>query len=98
MAPRFAVPLRIYDAVDFWAAGGYRLWMTEPDPDYHSESSLVGRPEAELRMSSQFEKIFDQNKRVYRHNIRPEIIALYGAEPKKPEDDFFSNNHTGETD
>ncbi len=88
--PRLAVPYRFLDAVDFWLAAGYQQWALSPDPAYHSQSSFVGRPRAELYTSAQWERFYDTEDRKLRHNIRPELIVFYGGEPQTPDDDFFT--------
>jgi len=87
--PRVALPLRLFGVTDFWAAAGYRQWFVSPDPDYYPDSTWTGRPEAELSISSQVERIYNTEPLVMRHSVRTTVIGLYGAEPDEPEDDFF---------
>ncbi len=88
--PRLALPYRFMDAIDFWVAAGYQQWALSPDPDYHAGSSFVGRPRAEMYASAQWERFYNTDDRLLRHNIRPEFIVYYAGEPQSPDDDFFS--------
>ncbi|MFO8056686.1 MAG: LPS assembly protein LptD [bacterium] len=88
--PRLALPYRFFDAIDFWMTAGYQQWALAPDPDYHSTSSFTGRPRAELYTSAQWQRIYNTEDRVLRHNIRPAIVAYYEGEPQSPDDDFFT--------
>lgn len=87
--PRVAIPYRLFETVDFWAALGYRGWITAPDPEFDSTSSAVSRPEAELAASVQFERVFMVEDQMMRHAVRPAFIVYYAGEPGEVKDEFF---------
>lgn len=89
LMPRVALPWRIGDAMDFWVDAGYREWFVAPDQAFNSTNTYTGRPEANLYLSAQWERIFERGGTRYRHSIRPELIGYYAAAPDEPADAFF---------
>ncbi len=101
LLPRFSTPLRVLDAADFWFAVGYREWLLIPGDEYNSDSSFIGRPESELSVSAQWERIYEGDENVFRHSIRPELVGVYAAAPEDdPDDPFFGpfNPASGNTE
>ncbi len=94
--PRAALPWRFFDAVDFWAAAGYKEWLLAPEVEDGYASRAVGRPEAELLSGFQVERIFNTDEHVLRHSVRPSVVAFYGGEPGKVDDDVFRTVVPGE--
>ncbi|HUT53080.1 MAG TPA: LPS assembly protein LptD [bacterium] len=89
LMPRVALPWRIAGAVDFWMDAGFREWFVAPDQAFNSTSTYTGRPEADLYLSAQWERIFENGGRRYRHVIRPELVGFYAGAPDEPADAFF---------
>jgi hypothetical protein len=88
--PRLVISSRLFDAMDFWMAGGYRGWYLMPAPEIEGVDLTTGRAEAELYLSSDWERVFESGDRRFRNAVRPEIVAFYGDSPRPPEDIFFA--------
>jgi len=90
LRPRAGLSGRLFNTADFFVAGGYRGWFASPDPDFDRDTSVVGRPEAELFTSLQVARTFDTKNHVLRHLVRPWLVGFYRGEPERPNDDFFA--------
>jgi LPS-assembly protein len=90
LMPRIVYPDK-WDALDVWAALGWREIFYNPDPDYFDEDSRAGRPELNSRISLPLERIFDgkDESNRYRHTLEPSIIYFYQGETDEAQDPLF---------
>jgi LPS-assembly protein len=96
--PRLIYPGKWADAMEVWAAAGFREILYRPDPGYFRESSLSGGPETSLRVSLPLERLYQGKPGAtrYRHTLEPSLIHFYQGELQEPEDPFFQALDPGE--
>ena len=89
--PRLALPARLADTLEFFAAAGWHGLLYHPDPEFDPESSALLQPEASAQISSELFRVYPgqpQGNR-YRHTLEPKLFVFYQGEPNQPSDSFF---------
>ena len=96
LTPRVALPARLGGAVDFWAAAGWTEWYAAPNPEFSDQRPSGGSAIGELRASAQWEGFYDDPKRKYRNEVRPEFLAYYLGQPTQTQQMFAAPMLPGE--
>ncbi len=96
--PRLIYPGKWADAMEVWAAAGFREILYRPDPGYFHDGSISGGPETSLRVSLPLERTYQGKPggARYRHTLEPSLIHFYQGKTEDPKDPFFQALFPGE--